>query len=565
MTSNVSRDTLASRVKSPLLAILPILLWLLSPAFAQERHNSLAIDEQLNNEVGPYYFIEYGDSANAYAKAAPFAEALGLDLEYDNSNKILTFQGNGVTARIEATSNVKTGLEKRSGVLDANGRDVPSPMAIIVDGVSYVAIVPIAKAFGCEYGWHSQYRLITVDLPRAPPQNTAQASSAAGAAESTSVLPGTAAVVEAVRVGVHDDYTRVAIDMGDVADLDVAVHDEMLIVSLGANAAVDFLWEQRDENVKSVYFTRSGERPALVVRTRHTLTRDGTGFRQGRTDSNTVYFDFAPQLEGEPVSEWLAEDAGAVQERATGAGPVAVPVAAAPARPVVVIDAGHGGKFAGTRNGGWKEEEIVLNVALAAKSLLEANGVDVILTRDSDDHLSSDYYGDLSARAEFATPERNLFVSIHANAASNRSAQGIETYVFGQPLDKRSIDRAIEENGGENRDLGIALTNESIRVANETSGQILRETQLNYSRRLAYSVHRKLVGATGARDRGVKQNAFFVIQNARTPAILVELGFVSNPEEGRKLASEGYQARLAKALVDGILEFLATGGTIAAN
>src|SRR5690606_23487507 len=100
-------------------------------------------------------------------------------------------------------------------------------------------------------------------------------------------------------------------------------------------------------------------------------------------------------------------------------------------------------------------------------------------------------------------------------------------------------------------------------AASSLAANILREAQLNYSLTLAETVQRNLVAATGATDRGIRQNLFYVIRNARIPAILVELGFVSNPEEGRKLATDSYQQTLAQALADGVLEFLRNGGITA--
>ena len=534
-----------------------VLSGLLSAALAQERHNSLAVDQQLADEAGPYYFIAYGNSTDAYAKATELARAMGLELGYSNETKTLTFNGNGITARMLATSDVNAGLVKRSGVLTANGTDIASPMAIIVDGVSYVPIVPIAKAFECDYAWHSQYRLITVDMPAArqpsaPPRETSAGGAASGGA-----------VIDGFRVGVHDGFTRVALDLGSVHEYDIAVSGDTMLITFAANAAAGAAWEQRDENLRSVYFSVVGDRPALVVHTQHDLSADGRGFRVGTADPNTLYVDFGVGLDGSAVAELVSDIAVDPTTLARVGEPLAVAPAPPQARPVVVLDAGHGGKFAGSHNGSWHEEDIVLNVTLFAKQLLEEAGVEVILTRSSDTHLSADYRDDLSARAAFATPERNMFVSIHTNSVDLSSPHGIETYVFGQPLDPRLVEQAIAENGGGDRSLGRTLTNEAIEVANEQAGRILRETQLNYSRRLAHAVQSRLVEATGAADRGVKQGPFFVIRNARTPAILVELGFISNPEEGRKLASESYQRQLARALVDGILAFLETGGTMA--
>lgn len=564
----VGRDTLRHRVKSTLQALILAVLCLLSPGFAQERHNSLAVDEKIT-DAGPYYFISHGDSSNAFAQAAPLAEAMGLELAYDNHSKTISFSRNGLTARIKATSDVPVGLVKQSGVLEANGIGIASPMAIIVDGVAYVPIVPIAKAFGCDYAWHSQYRLITVDLPRASwPQPEDPSPTPASPGSPAAGSPGGARLLPAFRLGVHQDFSRVALDLGATSDFRIAVDGNTMLISFEADRARE-QYEERDSGaVRRVYYASSGGKPALIVQTEHAMTAAGNGFRVGRTDSNTLFVDFGPNLRGGAVAQLVDEavTAPSVLARASEvAEPLALAPATAPARPTVVIDAGHGGVFPGTSHGGIVEKTIVLRVALLLKDLLEERGVDVILTRDSDEHLSANHRRDLAERASFATPDRNLFISIHANAASSKNARGIETFVFGEPLEQSLIERAIRENGGGDESLGEALTNESIEVASREAGQILSETQLNYSRRLAHSVQQRLVAATGAVDRGVKQNVFFVIRNARAPAILVELGFVSNPEEGRKLASESYQATLARALADGVLEFLSTGGTLASN
>ena len=112
------------------------------------------------------------------------------------------------------------------------------------------------------------------------------------------------------------------------------------------------------------------------------------------------------------------------------------------------------------------------------------------------------------------------------------------------------------EGGGE---LGEQLTAQAAENA-DIAGDILRETQLNYSLGLANLVQDRLIEATGATDRGVRQNLFYVIRNSRIPAILVELGFVSHPEEGRKLMRADYREDLSQALADGVLDFLSVGG-----
>jgi N-acetylmuramoyl-L-alanine amidase len=257
-----------------------------------------------------------------------------------------------------------------------------------------------------------------------------------------------------------------------------------------------------------------------------------------------LYIDFGPKLSGESVR---ALDAPLPPQVAAVRLPAGL-------KPTVVIDAGHGGNDGGAQ-GFVGEDEVVLAIALKLRNLLESQGMDVILTRDDDVFLT------LAERARFATTERNVFVSIHANSAPDRKANGIETWVFGQPLNDSQIDIAITENGG--GAIGEELTRQAQEVANSIAGDILREDQLRFSLNLAEHVQEQLIGATDARDRGVRQNVFYVIKNARIPASLVEVGFVSNPEEGEKLGTAAYQEKLATALANGISNFFDSGGALA--
>jgi N-acetylmuramoyl-L-alanine amidase len=228
-------------------------------------------------------------------------------------------------------------------------------------------------------------------------------------------------------------------------------------------------------------------------------------------------------------------------------------------RPVVVIDAGHSSTIPGARGYG-AEEEVTLAIALRLRTLLEAEGIEVILTREGDRGVGANNRDDLMTRASYATPDRNLFVSIHANAHDRDDAHGIETLVFGRPLNQDVIATAIKENGG--GDLGVAVTEDMIASANDIAGNILRESQLNYSLDLAATVQQHLIARTGARDRGIKQSPVLVLNQARTPAILVEVGFITHPEEGPRIGSSSYQDTLARALTAGIVSFL-HGATVA--
>ncbi|MCS7195203.1 MAG: N-acetylmuramoyl-L-alanine amidase [Meiothermus sp.] len=222
---------------------------------------------------------------------------------------------------------------------------------------------------------------------------------------------------------------------------------------------------------------------------------------------------------------------------------------------VVVLDPGHGGVDPGAV-GFVVEKEVTLDLALRVKRILEREGVEVVLTRNRDTHLSPDKATDLGLRAEMANSKRNLFVSIHVNSAST-PAQGIEVYYFGNTLDPALLAQVIRENGG--GEVGRRLTQEAQSVSQRIMSDLIAQSNLMFSRQLAHYVQASLLRATGAVDRGVRQAPFYVLRNARIPAILVEVGFANHPTEGRKLQTDAYRQALAEGLARGILRFLNNG------
>lgn len=513
-----------------LLLILTLLLTCVTAA-AQERHNYLAVNGTVVDAAGPYYFMKQGDSSNAFVRAQPIAEAMKLTVDYVADEKVLVFSDGFRTARFKATSDVQAGLVKAAGTVALSPAlggqtTLASPMAILVDGVAYVAVTPLVTAFE---GEHVERRAPGAhDRHGRPPRLHARPGADRHHGR------------RLARRHRHPGERRLPGGRGGKA---------LVIVLPGARSEA-YEVTVDDANLSALSVTNEAGRVTIGVHTKFDLAASGTGFRVGivpKATGRTLYVDFAPSVAGAAVAALQAV-----------AAPAETPVPALQTVPeqrqVVVIDAGHGGHDPGA-TGYAVEKNVVLSVALQLKRLLEAEGVEVILTRGDDTFLT------LQQRSLFAAPERNLFVSIHANSASNASAAGIETWVFGEPLNPSLIDRAIEENGGGTE--GQALTEEARASARDLAADILREAQLNYSLTLAETVQRNLIDATGARDRGVRANLFYVIRTARIPAILVELGFVSNPEEGRDLASSSYQGKLAQALADGLLEFLHGGGLVA--
>lgn len=186
---------------------------------------------------------------------------------------------------------------------------------------------------------------------------------------------------------------------------------------------------------------------------------------------------------------------------------------------VVAIDAGHGD---GTGAVGYvNEDPIVLQVALKLSELLEAEGVEVILTRTGANRLATSPVEDMTRRLEVAAAA-DVLVSLHAGAGGRAITRGIQTWIPGMDSDAVMTARLLA------------------------------------SRKLAERTRSRLLEATGATDLGIRTSRFRLLDQASVLAVMFELGFVTNVEEGQLLASEGYQGTLAQALAAGILDYLAS-------
>lgn len=215
--------------------------------------------------------------------------------------------------------------------------------------------------------------------------------------------------------------------------------------------------------------------------------------------------------------------------------------AAADARPLVVLDPGHGGSNRGAAGAaGILEKQLTLVLARAVRDDLVARGYDVVLTRERDATLT------LRQRVAAANRRRaDVFVSIHANASPARVQRGYETFV----LTAAGVDvdgRALRSETGTPRpgvDPATALVLDDVE-----RGACQWEAA-----ELAAAMQRELRAVRGeAGDRGVRQDAHHVLLGATMPAVLVEVGFLDHPIEGQELARPATQAAIARALANAI-------------
>ncbi|MDD5645052.1 MAG: N-acetylmuramoyl-L-alanine amidase [bacterium] len=209
----------------------------------------------------------------------------------------------------------------------------------------------------------------------------------------------------------------------------------------------------------------------------------------------------------------------------------------------IVIDPGHGGENIGARNkNGANEKTIVLDISKKVAAILGKTGLRVVMTRDKDVFVT------LAKRCDIARSEKaDLFMSVHANSAPAKSVTGIETFVLGVPTSE--IVKSIEEI----EDGDLALGDSAYQGG--SSGQVDSARRKRLSKRLACFINEEVVKSAQVKNRGVKEARFYVLRNTDMPAVLVEVGFISNADESVLLLHEDYRQKIAEGIASGVIKY----------
>jgi N-acetylmuramoyl-L-alanine amidase len=222
----------------------------------------------------------------------------------------------------------------------------------------------------------------------------------------------------------------------------------------------------------------------------------------------------------------------------------------------IVLDAGHGGHDSGaTGPTGLMEKDLVLDVTRRVAKLVEARlGLKVLLTRDSDNFVP------LRDRTSFANRQHaDLFVSIHANAHREASTDGVETYFLSsEATDSAARQVAALENGVVQLEQPTGRGAGQVDIVKAILWDLAQSEFQVESSRLAEVVHDSMTQTLRISNRGVKQAGFYVLGGAAMPAILLEIGFVTNPREERKLKDTKYRDEIARAIYAGLAEYKRT-------
>ncbi len=375
--------------------------------------------------VVPMLIAKEGESAKTMVPVRFVSESLGMKVEFDGENGVIRIDNPNQKKEEPEISysstvkSVKIGEEDEYTVvtvtLTAAPEKITSPVLIESSGVLYLDI------YGADY------------------------------TASNNILADVGAVA-GVRLGQHEEYTRVAIDTEGIEDYYTRL--------------------SKNETVLKIYVSGTGE--------------------EDKDTENAL-----PPEEQKPDGD---EEIETPDSFLTG-------------EKIVVIDAGHGGTDPGAvySHDGIEYREKIINLAVAKKvrDILESKGVKVEMTR------SGDTYPTLAERSDFANKlGAAMFVSIHSNSNENTSVSGLEVF--------------------------YSKSNNSDRYTLT-------------SKKLADDIYKNLIKATSASQRGVKTEEWYVTRTSEMPAVLIELGFITNQAEAQKLYTDEYRDTLAKAIADAIL------------
>lgn len=223
-----------------------------------------------------------------------------------------------------------------------------------------------------------------------------------------------------------------------------------------------------------------------------------------------------------------------------------------------MIDPGHGGHDHGaTGPHGIKEKDLTLAISKQLATILRNTlSATVVLTRQDDRYVTLDNRNAIGNRKK-----ADLFISIHANAAESHEPHGIETYYLNTATDKASKRLADRENRAFGKEISTlqkiittmqqnALTDESRDLAIAVQSTMIRGLTPKYG---------------DIQDKHVKTALFYVLVGSKSPSILVETGFVTNPKEEKRLNSPKYQRQLAETIAAGIRRYIETNNTVRRN
>jgi len=261
-----------------------------------------------------------------------------------------------------------------------------------------------------------------------------------------------------------------------------------------------------------------------------------------------LVLDIHPLVAVDPLAELIAESAKAPAPAPAPEKPKVARLA------TIVIDAGHGGEDPGAiGRRGSREKDITLMIARRLKALVDAEpSMRALLTRDGD------YFLPLNTRVDKARQVRaDLLVSIHADAFKRPNARGSSVFALSERRATSEMARLLAQKENESDLIGGVNLKGRDSYVTQTLLDLSQTATIDFSLRLGKSVLQRLGSVNELHKARVEQASFAVLKAHDVPSILVETAFISNPQEERRLNDQAYQDKLARALLDGIRDYVA--------
>jgi N-acetylmuramoyl-L-alanine amidase len=364
----------------------------------------------------------------------------------------------------------------------------------------------------------------------------------------------------------YEDYSRVIITFPTAVSYSLEKDESFLQVRIQSAA----VFRLRSDPVKSQFikafrWARASDVYIVAIETQHARFRYDSFRIENRRQ---LVIDFYPEAASpatapseaiEKPTEKPAEKPAEVpnkeesQPPAEAAAPPPKLTSSAPKSVrTIVIDPGHGGLEVGAKGKfGTLEKDVTLAVSLKLKALIERNLVHhVELTRDKDMNVS------LENRAAIANNHRaELFISVHANSSFRRNANGSETFFLSlNATDEEARRLAYLENNATEFEKPLDEQNKDELMM--ILWDMAQSAYLKQSQRLAEIIQDELNSLLGTANRGIKQAPFKVLTGVACPAVLVEVAFISNPDEEKELVTDEFQQKIAEAIYGGLVRYL---------
>lgn len=346
--------------------------------------------------------------------------------------------------------------------------------------------------------------------------------------------------INSIRSYTHPDKTRIVIDMSEQSNYKVITLNDPDRIVVDIDASISKLSvEQRDIQINDLLVdkVRTGQFNKETVRVVVDLKNKYEYQVFNLSAPQRIVADiFIPEDKKAITSESLKETTSKELEEKS--------------QTIVVIDPGHGGKAPGAIGiNGTKEKDVVLDIALKLQKLLQENQVAAYLTRDRDVDVP------LENRPLVALQkEASVFISIHVNSILRKgstSVGGVETYV----LNSRYIG-ASAKDVADRENKASQYHNYEGDLLNQIIADLEESASISFSLEFADIVQKKLIQHSGLENRGVKQAPFIVLKGVNMAAVLIEVGFISNPNEEKLLNTPEFRGKIAQALSQSIIEYL---------